>query len=395
MSTLIARTEEANIGLLQYQTEQEMFKQLFYTRWMAYVKKDPITEKDVPPVAPIVVKRDFAANGMDSLKVPMLRNLTGVATYGDRQLVGNTEAQRLMYANAYINARSHGVAPPAVMANQRVKRLELVAQAQPQLTDWLARDTEIQIARAVYEGWSENVTAATLSGGYAITKRQHPNIFTPDAGRVTWSGTTATYAASIHSAISGWSAQSNQIMSARALHEFRIACQKAEIQPIRMEGLEFRVLLIHPNQERQLFLDQEFRETMQHADVRDMRKNTLFSGLVNYFAGFCIFSREFSVFGVSTTASTTTWGATNPKSAVDTYNVKGAVCFGNNFLGMGWADGPTYEVEYNNFKRQKETAVLMLDGFMRNDFYDSSSSPTDVVNKSSAILLTDSPDSWN
>ena len=395
MPTSILRTEEAHLGLIQEQTVRDTYKQLFMSRFVGWAKQNPVTGEYMPTMTPVVMKRDFKAKGMDSMKVPMLRNLTAPEIYGDSAVSGQGEAQSLYYLNTYINKRSSVVGPPDEMANQRVSFLQLVEQARPLMTDKLARTTEVQMMSAFYEGFSRNVTATT-GGGISITKRYHPNIYAIDSGKVTWSGTVATHVTNIHNANSGLSAgASDDIMSADGLWNFHTAIRKDEIPPINVNGIDVHILLIHENQMRQLTKDAKFVSAFQNAAERDLVKNPMFSGMFRFFAGFAIFVREFSVFGLSSTSSALTWGATNPLSAVDTYDTKAAICFGQQALCGGWAAGPEYYVEESNHGGRKETSAKMIDGFSRADYYDSTSSPTDKVNKSSAILLTYSPDGWS
>lgn len=392
--TIIQPSDEAHIGLLEYKTAKEMFKKLFFAKYMGFVQQSRVSGEEEAPLSPIVMKKAFVEDGMDNMTVPMLLNLTGSAIYGDGQQSGMGEAQRLNYLKVYINMRSRPVAPPAKMSNQRVRPLKLIEQARQQLTDWLARNTEVQIVRAFYELFSENITAATTSNGLGKTKRYHPNIYAADSGAVTWSGTVATHITNIHNANQGLAAgAADDRMSAVALHKFKSYCSKKEIGTINIDGFEFIPLLIHENQWTQLVLDPEFRATMNNAIPRDLKNNPLLSDASGYFAGFALYKREFSIFGLSSTASALTWGAANPLTGVDTYDTKAAIAFGMGALCGGWAFGPNYEEEKRNMATQKEISVQMIDGFARGDFYDNSDTPTSVVQKSSALLLTHSPDS--
>lgn len=396
MATIILRSEEANLGLLQYQTVDEMYKKLFFARYMGFVEQSSVPGEERAPLSPIIMKRDFSAKGMDFMKIPMLKNLTGTPIYGDQQLKGTGERQDLNYLNVYINQRRKAVAPPARMANQRVSGLNLVEQARPQVSTWYARNTEHQIIQTFCDGFSPNITTATTSGGLGITKRLHPAIFAADAGQITFNNTYATYAGNIHTATNGWTGTDDQKMSARVLREFSVACNKREIPTMNVGGFEVRPLLIHPNQWLQLMTDSEFLKVYENGAFNEVRKNPIFTMISGLYAGFAISVREFSIPGITTTASTVTWGATNPLSAVDTNARKAAICFSIGAMCGGWAFGPHYTTEVDDHGNWQEIGVAMIDGFARADYQDSTSSPSDTpINKSSAILLTYSPDSWN
>ena len=399
--SVFTESELYALGLLEKKLEREMYKYNFFTRFTAQFSEDHSKapqDPTMPPVAPIVIKRGFASAGQREMTVPMLRNLTDPEKYGDVRLKGNTEAQSLIYAKVFINQRRNGVNPPSGMSNQYVKPLKLYAQSRQQLAEKIGRWTEVNIVRSIYEKWSYNVTSAKANGGFGEQAIQHPNIFTADAGQVAWSANNSTYISNIHTARSNLLAgASDDIMSARALRNFRTACNKLEIPYIMINGMAVRPLLIHENQFLQLTNDSEYISAQENANVRHAMKNPLFHGASGLYAGFVIFVREFSVFGLDTTSSTATWGATNPLQAVDTYPVKGAICFSNSAICGGWAHGPEFTTDDDDHMNYREVGVRVIDGFARADYVDSFSSGSETVNvnKSSAILLTYSPDSWN
>lgn len=394
--TSIPRSSEANIGLLEVKMEREYFKKTFWARFAGFTTQDD-QGYTIAPQSPLVIKKEPASEGMDFIKVPMLRKLVNAPTYGDKQLEGNSEAQRILYLDAYINQRRHGVAPPPKMQNQRVKRFNLAARVRPQLEDYFAEDTEIQIASAFYESFSRNVSADSDDGGYAFTKVPHPNIFTADAGEVTWNATVATYEASLVTAVNNLTDTSSDYFNTDALDSLRTEVMKLNIPPIMVNGVPTWPMLIHYNQAKQLRTDSTWRQAQREAGVRGLMSNPIFSGALGHYAGFTLFERQLGVFGVDVSggAGSILWGATNPHSAVDTYDHKAAIVFGKNSICQAWAEGPFFEEDTFDLKNRKEVGSGFIDGFKRADFEDSTSSPTDVVNQTSCLLITYSPDGWN
>lgn len=396
MATIITRSDELHLGLLQSQTMEQVYKMLFFSRFAGFTKHSRARGEDIVPPSPIVIKKDFQREGSDNMTIPMLGNLTAPPVYGDKQVQETGESQALRNLKLFINQRRKAVTPPARMANQRVAKLQLVRQAKPQVETWLARDTEVQIVRAFYEGYSANVTADAADGGIGQAKRYHPNIYCADSGEVSYSGTLATHIGNIHAANNGLAAgAAEDIMSAAALYKFMSYCNKKQILPMVVGGYDIRPLLIHENQWQQLLRDKEFRETMNQAVPRSTLQNPLLNGAQCVFAKFAIFVREFSVFGLDSTSTTLTWGATYPLQGVDAYSTKGAICFGVGAIGMGWAFGPEYSTMEMDHGAKKETAVAIIDGCARADYvHEQGASPlTGMENTSSAILLTHSPDS--
>jgi len=399
MSTAIAESEEYNIGLLAGATEEEHYDKLFWSRFMGWVEQSNVPGEEIPPMTPIVMKREFGTMGMTNMKVPHYRNLTEDAVYGSTPVKNTGEKMKINYQNLPINQRRKAVQTPDRMGEQRVKRLDLVARAKPQLSRWLPQHSEVMITSAIYEGFSRNVTSAAASGGYAQTKAHHPLIFTVDNGQVTWSATSATYQTNIHNAVSGLTGASEDKFNSSALYGFQQEMIKNKIQPIMVQGYPCWPLLIHVHQWRQLMLDPEFRADLRGGAPRDLMANPIFQGAAprHYFAGFLIFTRNASVWGVSTTsAPAVTWGATSPIAALDTYDVKAAIAFGMNFMFGGWAFGPYFTTEVDDHENWKEVAIAVIDGYARADYPDTTtlSSATEHVQQSSALLLSYSPTGW-
>jgi len=111
------------------------------------------------------------------------------------------------------------------------------------------------------------------------------------------------------------------------------------------------------------------------------------------YAGFVPYERMM-VPGISPASATVTFGATNPLSALDTYAIKGAIIFGKSALAYGWADGPYFDEEYEDYKNNKGVGIGVIAGCARAEFKDNSTdgSNTAVKNQSSMIVATYSAD---
>ena len=396
MPTAITESEEYHIGLLGGAMEEELYDSLFWSRFTAFTQKGN-DGMEIPAAAPISMKREFGTEGMTSMKIPRYRRLVRDGVYGSATAEGTGEDQRINYQLLRINQRRKVVNPPDRMGAQRIKKLDLLNRAKPQLSQWLAEHTEWMIASAIYEGYSYNVTLAAASSGYAQTKYQHPHICTVDAGEVTWSATDATYKTNIHNAVSALTGAAEDKFNFNALYGMATKMSEFKIQPMKYGGADFWCLVIHDNQWRQLIQDSEYKSALENAGPRDLQGNPLFQSMrpVLFAAGFMIFVRRASVYGVSTAATpTVTWGATNPLNALDTYDVKGAIAFGNNFLCGGWAFGPHFTVRDYDHEDKHEIGMAVIDGYAREDFPDSTSSPTESTNQTSALLLSYSPASF-
>lgn len=394
MITSFARGEEANVVLLREVLEREAWVALFFARFAGFVTQDKVDGTKIPSGAPIEIDRSFAQEGSDSMLIPMLRRLTGTGVSGDAQLLGNEERMNIYYQMVYINQKRHGVKVGGRTSNQRVKKFKLIQKAQPLLSDWLAQWMEYSFIDTFFSGYSPHIRENTTTGGLYINsgaKILHPNWYNAGAGFATWSATAATYEGTVEDGVTGVTDTSTDHMSASLLETLRIQAMTKKIMPIDLGyGEPLWPMLIHPNQAKQLRQDTDYKAAAREALPR-MKENPLFTGAMPPYAGIVPYERLFTP-GVEPNAGagTVAVGATNPLSALDTYNVKGAILFGKSAVAHGWALGPYFDEEDEDYKNNKGVAVGLIAGSARADFKDNSTdgSNTAVINQSSMIVCT-------
>lgn len=390
--TQIARSHEGNLGFLDVLMQREFFRKLFWARFAGFSTIDD-QGIEITPHTPLVIKRELAKEGFDFLKLPLLRKLTNDATFGDKQLEGNAEAQNIYFLDAYLNQTRHAVAPPAKMANQRVKNFRLEEKARPQLEDWFAEEMEIQIAKAFYESFSSNITATTANGGFGFTPVPHPHIFTADNGEVTWNATVATYETNIVNSVNNLTDTSSDYFSTDALESLRVELLKLNIPTFN----NMWPMLIHYNQAKQLRANATWQQAQREANVRSMMDHPIWTGALGAYAGFVLYERNLGVMGVDVSggAGSIIWGQANSlHSTVDTLNHKAAIVFGPQAMCQAWAEGPFFVDDDFDLKNRKEVGAAMIAGFKRSDFEDATATPTARINQSSALLISYSPDGW-
>ena len=396
--TQFARTEEANIGILNARLRQQLKEEIFWSRFAGYteVKMDSMGRKEyMPSGQPIEILNDFVNEGMDFMLVPMLLELTGAGIYGDKQLEGNEEAQDLYYNKVYINQVRNGIRSGGKMSNQRVKTLNLLKAREPQLRRWLARVRDIQIAKTFYEGWSPHITATAANGGLYINsgaQRHHPNFFTAGSStvsQVTWNATDATYNSSIDAALDGLTDTSGDYLSIGVVEAMRVEVQKLNIKPmVTKDGYEFYPWVIHPNQGKQLRSDSDWKAAYQNAAKLMSKENPLFTGAMGEYAGFVFYERLLGVMGATASADTVTYGATNPLSAVDTNPKKCSIIFGSGAIQTGVAAKPFVKRGYYDYENIDGVSIGTICGDARGEYVDSTSSKTAIINQSSCIVAT-------
>lgn len=397
----VPRTEAAHLGLLAAKMEREVEKLLWFNNFTGPVTRTASGELRAP-VAPVAELNEFVSKGQDNMLIPVLKNLVGAPFYGDRIATGHGEKQKWDYIKTFVNNIRKPVEGPAVMSNQRIKTFDLVAKQRAQLSLWFAQQLEVQTVAAFYEGFSRNITASTATFGFGVTKRYHPNFYVAGSGKATWSGTSQTHANNIGAKLGSLQDGLSDHFTVDNLENLRAEVQKIPLQPIMVQGKPCFIMLVHHNQMRQLRQDPKYRDSANQGWLRGLQ-NPVFNAAEAYIANFLIFEREFSVFGVDEgTPSggnyTLTFGASNPISAVDSYDKKVAIVFGNNAISKGVGSPLVIKESEKDIGAFKEAAINQIVGHAVNTFYDvdpSASTPTTAINQSSALFATFSPDSWS
>ena len=392
----VAHNEGLNLGLLSEKMSREVVENLFFEKFTNEVIREGLNDVEKrPAMAPIQRFVDFTNKGMDHMLIPVEKPYTNAPFYGDDIVTGKGEKDKWDYSRLYINQLQLPVEGPGRMGEQRVTALNLVARRRAKLSLLMARTRETQLVSAAYEGFSRHITAAVSVSGLAKSKRYHPNFYVAGSGPSTWSGTVQTHANNIGADLDALTGGTSQEFNVDNLEDFRAYVQNIPIEPIEVDGKAFYVMLAHYNQIKQLRKDPKFREETSRAGLRGLQNNLFASAEIMY-SNFLIFERAFSVWGVQETDTgggvyTLQFGATNPLAALDSFDKKCAICFGNEFMNEGIATGITIDEQRQNINNYTEVAIRQIVGFSRNDFYDvdiDNSTPTTGKNQSSAIFTT-------
>lgn len=392
-----ARSEEGNLQLLNEKLKREAWRQLFFARFAGKTTQDD-TGSRIPSGMPIEVDQRFAEEGSDSLKVAMIKRLTGSGVWGDQQLKGNEERQNIYYQNVYINQFRHAVKSGGRMSQQRMKKFNLAAKYRPQLSDWLAQYMEVDFWYAYLHGYSRHIMGGLSSGGYNITSGQkicHPNFYGAGDGFATWSATAATYEGTVENTVTGVTDTSTDHFTTSLLEALRVEVQDKNIAPMVTEdGYEFYPMIVHPRQMKQIRTDSTWAAAQRDANGMKSLKNPIFNGACGHYAGFALYERILTP-SVDPDAggSTVEFGyptATFGLSALTDHARKVGLIFGAGSLAMGWATGPYFDEDDEDYKNLRGVAIGQISGCARAEYKDDSTdgSNTDVINQSSIAFCT-------
>ena len=373
-----------------------------------------------PTGKPIEVLRDFMSGGVD-MDIPVFYPLTGEGVYGDKQLLGNEEDQKIAYKRATVCQIRHGI---KVVDNKMSKQAlqdprvqaELMKGGSNKLGDWYSRWIAYQPYMGFVEGAGMNQTATLANGGLALTRRSHPNFYTAGNGRITFSLTQDTYEASIKSGITGLTNTASDKFGTEVIKNMVYAANRDHsILPINVGGMNLYPIVIHSDQAYQLSYDTKWNNRMMYSIERILKKNPFFTGkIAGIYEGALLFvddympaihtgssvtagwGRETSTH--STAASGVYYGVENPMSTiVDTSNYKLAILFGKSAITCGYGSQLGFETEEWDYRQKKTEGGDMIVGFERADIYDQdgdfdyNTGSKIYENGSSLIMATYSP----
>lgn len=357
-------------------------------RYPASIPYGSTETKPKPTGQPIEVLTDFEHDGGETMDIPVVNPLVEDPVYGDKQLLGTEESNKITYKSARINQMRKGVlVKTGKMSEQRLKKVpmqkELMNNAKEQLQDYFVRWTGFQPYEAYYRRYSRNITAPVADGGSAITAASHPNFYVAGYGKATWSDVAATYETNVATALNSLTDTaachfSTKLIENAAALASRLKIQRFKYSNGKIAGMFF-AMVINPDQALQLWTDEKFLQAATYALPRDAAMNPLYTGeLAGIYRGVMIYI-DVNNYGAkisgdtdySATRGTVNYGNANPmKYPQDESNRKLALLFGASSVACGYAQQLSFESETWDYKAKKSEGGSMIVGFERSDIYD-------------------------
>ena len=224
----------------------------------------------------IQIVEDLKKKNGDRLRIPLRLPLTGAGRVGDAKLEGYEETTEHRYCDVTINQIRHATILEGRFA-EKITELPLREEASEGLSDWLGDYTDMSWF-SIFTGTPHPFVAAVAGATFAFT------IDPPSADRTMYAG--------------GWTAI-NQITPTDVFNTDMIVAAKLRakidpytcIRPVKVDGRETYVMLIHPYQARDLKADPKWIAAQQYANVRG-EKNPIFSGALGIYDGIVIHEHE-------------------------------------------------------------------------------------------------------
>ncbi|MGV8131554.1 MAG: DUF4043 family protein [Candidatus Pacearchaeota archaeon] len=372
-----------------------------------------IENRPKPTGQPIEVLTNFDYEGGETMDIPVINPLTEEGVYGDKQLLGTEESNKITYKTARINQVRKGIlVSTGKMSEQRLKKpnvqKELMTNAKEQLQDWFVKWTGYQPYEAFYRRYSANLTASVAKGGPAVTAASHPNFYAAGYGKATWSDTPATYETNVATAINSLTNTASDLFGTKVIELASAYASRLKIQRFKYSsgGIngQFYAMVINPDQAVQLWSDEKFIASATYSLPREKALNPLFTGeLAGIYRGVMIYIdlNNYGVLisgdtGYDATRGTVNYGNANPiKNPQSESDKKLALLFGASGLACGYAQQLSFESETWDYKAKKSEGGSMIVGFERTDVYDTdgyySTAGLFKENTSSLVVATYSP----
>lgn len=268
-------------------------------RWSATLFVDQVRESyyssrfegaGQTPNTPIQVLTDLQSEAGDTIRFDLSKQLRGRATFGDDRLDGKEEALRFAQDSILINQVRCGVSAGGRMTRKRVLH-DLRQVARARMSEWWGR-------------WNDELHSMTAAGARGINDdfiegldfNGIPDTQTfqaPDAGHLLYGG-AATSKATL---------TVNDKMSLALIEKLQTKAKtygggskdESRIKPIRIDGGEHFVFLIHPFQEYDLRTNTtvgQWLDIQKAAAGAEGRKGPIFRGGVGMYANAVIHVHE-------------------------------------------------------------------------------------------------------
>ena len=223
----------------------------------------------------IQIVEDLRKNDGDRFRIPLRLPLTGAGRVGDDWLEGHEETTQHRWCDVTINQLRHATILEGRFA-EKITNLPLRDEAHEQLSDWLS-DYMDMAWFSIFTG-TQHPFIKAAGDTFAFT------IDPPSADRTMYAG--------------GWTAV-NQITPTDIFNADMITAAKMKakedpytaIRPVKVDGHDTYVMVLHPLQVRDLKADPKWLDAQKFANVRG-EGNPIFSGKIGIYDGVVIHESE-------------------------------------------------------------------------------------------------------
>jgi len=222
---------------------------------------------------PIILRDDLKRKAGEEVRLKMRRQLTNAprttsTTYGTGSMLGSEEAMVFLDVSVFLSLLKNAVGYNSPDLNYHRTSIDMEANAEDALKEWLVEHHEESILDAFYDGHPYQTVQSISS----VSTINHPNIYR--AGGVSGDDDLTT----------------SSILNAQEARRMRSYFVNRRLNPIRIDGGRYGVVLADTFVCNDLKGDSEFRE--QQASNDRGQENPLISGSIGTYQNLCFHEYE-------------------------------------------------------------------------------------------------------
>ncbi len=283
--------------------------------------------------------------------LPLVHDLIGDGVVGDNLLEGNEEAMTNDYVEIQVDQLRNGAKNSGRLSEQRTV-LKFRLQAKDKLAFWKAdREDELLFLTAAGVAFTRK-TDGSLRGVSQFSQLAFAgDVTAPSSNRALYAG-TATSTATLTTA---------DTMTWKGLHNLKSRAVRRRIKPVRINGKPHYIVIMSPEQFRDLSNDNDYKTAVGNAGVRG-KDNPLFKGEAVTVGGLVLYEHN-KVYNTLGLASGSKWGAASTVDGAQAMLI-GAQALGYAHIGQDSWD----ESDNTDYKNRIGIAYGTMIGMIKNVF---------------------------
>lgn len=288
--------------------------------------------------------------------MPLVHDLKGDGIVGDNLLEGNEESLTDDYIEIQIDQLRNGVKSRGRLSEQRTV-IQFRVQAKDKLAFWKSdREDELMFLTASGVPYTKRLDGATRDASQFPQLSFAADVTAPTTERVFYAG-VATSAATL---------TANDKMSWRGLNGLKSTAIRKRIKPLRIKGKPHYIIIMSPEQARDLRDDTDYKSAVGQAGKRG-DSNPLFTGEFASPNGLILYEHN-KVYNTLGLASGSKWGAAGTVDGAQAL-LLGAQALGYAHIGQDqWNESD--QTDYQNRKGMAYSCMIGIIKAVFDSIYD-------------------------
>lgn len=405
------------LELNQFENEFALLTGENYVKAMG-LQPSPAGDSDNPQPtgAMIEVFQDLNAGGTE-LRIPVIKPASAMPAFGDTDVTNLGAQASIMFRRAEVNQIEFPYDLVKGMQQQIIglANANRINQGANEIRYMWTRFTDKDLYHTVLNGVSMALTTMSgIQGARAtLTPHSHGNFYVPVNGMVSYSNGrpgTAAYETDVNSALNTIQNTADYQMTPELIERLEYEADLKKIPYFKTPAGEFRVLIVHASQARQLRANKDYRDGLKYASMGEGFGGVMYNQFQTRWSKTIIFESTKS-FGVQgTIGNVTNWGSAYngiPKygpsdvytnlDAIDTNPIKMAIMCGPSMITKAFGVNPVTFTGHVNEAANKQLLIMRsIYAYVLSDIYDLDgltglTAGSFLENNSSLVAATYSP----